>query len=233
MKIRLNRLQIKFDLLRPLEDPTAIIFRDHPSKIVSLEHWQKNIIQFEDFTAILSTRSLIITGVQRYLKASEDVESQEADIMSAIIPFAEQVEAKIQRIYPRFKLKRLDRGVLAGKIISRELAYEHHPIAESIKHMEIRDPEDNKPRIVVDQSKGFPELETVHKLHATQDMEMLRRNTFTMSQVDLSEEIDTLRQEYYRQSRDSRKEFDYQVASIMDVLQNMATRMKEIVERIR
>ena len=191
MKIRLHRLQIKFDLSRPLEDPTTIVFRDHPSKIVPLEHWSKNIIQFEDFTAILSTKSLIITGVQRYLKAAENVESQEADIMSEIMPFAEQVEEKIRRISPSFKLKRLDRGVLSGKIISRELAYEHHPIAEKVKSMRI-DAEDGKPRIIVDQSKGFPELETVHVQTATEDMEMIRKNTLTLATHDLNQAIEAI-----------------------------------------
>lgn len=192
MKIRLHRLQIKFDLSRPLEDPTAIVFRDHPSKIVPLEHWSKNIIQFEDFTAILSTKSLIITGVQRYLKAAENVEAQEADVMSEIMPFAEQVEEKIRRISPSFKLKRLDRGILSGKIISREFAYEHHPIAEKAKSMRIDAP-DGKPRIIVDQSKGFPELETVHKDTSAEDMEILRANTEVLATHDLSQAIDAIR----------------------------------------
>ena len=184
MKIRLHRLQIKFDVVNKIEDPTVIQFKDFPSKVVPLEHWSKNIIQFEDFTAILTTKSLIITGVQRYLKAAEGVETQEADALSEIIPFAEQVESRIRRILPTFRLKRLDRGVLSGKIISREFAYEHHPIAEKAKRMRIDAP-DGKPRIIVDQSKGYPELETVHRDTSTEDMEMLRKNTEILASQDL------------------------------------------------
>ena len=192
MKIRLHRLQIKFDLVQPMEDPTVITFHDHPSKIVPLEHWTKNIIQFEDFTAILTTKSLIITGVQRYLKAADNIESQEADVLSEIVPFAEQVEEKIRRIFPRFRLKRLDRGVLSGKIISREFAYEHHPIAEKARTMRI-DAEDGKPRIIVDQSKGFPELETVHRKTAAEDMEMLTRNTEILATADLGQAFQAIK----------------------------------------
>ena len=269
MKIRLHRLQIKFDLVSRIEDPSVITFRDFPSKIVPLEHWQKNIIQFEDFTAILSQKSLIITGVQRYLKAAEDVEVQEADVMSMIMPFAEQIEDKIRRLHPGFalkradplaldvdilnrdkddqfilgliregitetskilevttrernlsvsdvrerlsilakdgilkkresmagfRLKRIDRGTLVGHIITRELAFEHHPIAEKVKHMRINNEEGN-PRIIVDQSKGFPELETVDKKTATEDMEMLRRNTLTLATSDLSIALQALNQQ--------------------------------------
>ncbi len=192
LKIRAHRLQIKFDLVSPIKDPSIISFHDHPSKIVPLEHWQKNIIQFEDFMAIISTKSLIITGVQRYLKVSDNVESQEADIMSEIIPFAEQVEEKIRRLHPEFRLKRLDRGVISGKIISREYAYEHHPISEKSGQMMIRDREDNRPRIIVDKSKGFPELETVHPQHAGEDMEQLRLNTEVLATTDLREAIHAL-----------------------------------------
>ena len=189
--IRLHRLQLKFDLINSIKDPTVISFKDHPSKIVPLEHWSKNIIQFEDFTAILTTRSLIIAGVQRYLKASENIEVQESDIMSEIIPFAEQVEEKIRRIYPSFRLKRLDRGVLSGKILTREYAYEHHPIAEKAKSMRI-DAEDGKPRIIVDQSKGFPELETVHNGTAAEDMDMLARNTELLASTNLTDALKAL-----------------------------------------
>ena len=186
-QIRLHRLQVKFDLLNPIKDPSIISFKDHPSKIVPLTHWMKNIIEFEDFTAIISTKSLIISGVQRYIKITEDLESREASILSAIIPLAEQIEEKIRKHQPQFKLKRLDRGILSGSILSREYAYEHHPIAEKIGKMEIKDPEDNKPRIIVDKSKGFPELETVHKDHAAEDMELLRKNTWTLARTDLGE----------------------------------------------
>ena len=198
-RIRLHRLQIKFDLVNSVPDPTVIQFKDYPSEVVHMgpkknPTWSKNIIQFEDFTAILSTKSLIISGVQRYLEISSDVQVQEADIMAQIVPFAEQLEARIQRSFKFFKLKRLDRGMLSGKIISHELAFEHHPIAEKVKHMRI-DNEEGNPRIIVDQSKGFPELETVDKKTATEDMEMLRRNTLTLATSDLSIALQALNQQ--------------------------------------
>ena len=188
-QIRLHRLQVKFDLLNPIKDPSIISYKDHPSKIVPLTHWMKNIIEFEDFTAIISTKSLIISGVQRYIKISENLESKEASILSAIVPLAEQIEEKVRRSQPKFKLKRLAQGVLQGRILSREYAYEHHPIAEKVKKMEIKDSEDGKPRIIVDQSKGFPELETVHKEYAAEDMNKIKNNTLFMARYDLEDVI--------------------------------------------
>ena len=191
--IRLHRRQIKFDLVNAVSNPEVISFKDHPSKIVHMgprdaPTWDKNIIQFENFTAVLTTKSLIITGIQRYLKSSENIEVQEADVMAEVMPFAEQVEEKIRRIHKDFRLKRVDRGTLSGKIISREFAYEHHPIAETAKHMRI-DADDGKPRIIVDQSKGYPELETVHKETSAEDMETLRKNTKILATNSLEDAL--------------------------------------------
>ena len=80
---------------------------------------------------------------------------------------------------------------VSGKIISHELAFEHHPIAEKIKRMRIDGPE-GKPRIIVDQSKGFPELETVDKETAGEDMEKLRANTKILATTDLQETFNIL-----------------------------------------
>ena len=112
-KIRLHRLQVKYDLVNPVKDPRVISFRDHPSKIVPMgpkgsAHWNKNIIQFEDFTCIISTKSIIIAGIQRYLTMHDNIESQEAAVLSEISPFVEQVEKKIRRMEPGFQILRKD-----------------------------------------------------------------------------------------------------------------------------
>jgi hypothetical protein len=112
-KIRLHRLQVKYDLVNPVKDPRVISFRDHPSKIVPMgpkgsAHWNKNIIQFEDFTCIISTKSIIIAGIQRYLTMHDNIESQEAAVLSEISPFVEQVEEKIRRMEPGFQILRKD-----------------------------------------------------------------------------------------------------------------------------
>ena len=239
LQIRLHRLQIKYDLLNPISDPSVIQFSDYPSEFVKMNNWTKNIISFQDFTVIVSTKSIIITGLQLESDIFQDVEMTEANILSSIQPLVLSLEEKIHRFNPRFKLKRLANNVLSGHIISREWAYEHHPIAEAIKHMEIRDPTDNKPRVIVDQSHGFPELETVHKDFSTQDMEILRKNTWTLSQKDLNTEITSLqttledvKQAYSKEFIDTRKEFNYQVSTVMDVIQNMAATMEKIVARI-
>jgi len=189
LQIRVHRLQVKYDLVEPMKDPAVIHFSDHPSKIVPLEHWSKNIIEFEDYSIIISTRSMIITGIQRELDIEESVESQYATLLEKISPIAEEAEARIRRVNSHFRLKRLDRGILSGKILSTELAYEHHPIAQKSGPMIINDQEDKKPRIIVDQSKGFPELETVHPLHSVDDMELLRKNTEALAKYDLNDVV--------------------------------------------
>lgn len=235
LQIRLHRLQIKYDLLNPISDPSVIQFSDYPSEFVKMNNWTKNIISFQDFTVIVSTKSIIITGLQLESDIFQDVEMTEANILASIQPLVQSLEEKIHRFNPHFKLKRLANNVLSGHIISREWAYEHHPIAEAIGHMEIRDPGDNKPRVIVDQSNGFPELETVHKDYSTQDMELLRKNTWRLSQIDLDQEISTIqtsledfKKTYMSTLEDSRKEFNYQNSTIMDILQNMVTQMSKI-----
>ncbi len=235
LQIRLHRLQIKYDLLNPISDPSVIQFSDYPSEFVKMNNWTKNIISFQDFTVIVSTKSIIITGLQLESDIFQDVEMTEANILASIQPLVQSLEEKIHRFNPHFKLKRLANNVLSGHIISREWAYEHHPIAEAIGHMEIRDPGDNKPRVIVDQSNGFPELETVHKDYSTQDMELLRKNTWRLSQKDLDQEISTIqtsledfKKTYMSTLEDSRKEFNYQNSTIMDILQNMVTQMSKI-----
>ena len=47
-------------------------------------HWNKNIIQFEDFTTIITTRSIIIAGIQRYLDMDENIEVQEAKVLEEL-----------------------------------------------------------------------------------------------------------------------------------------------------
>ena len=269
MKIRLHRLQLKYDLVSTVKDPRVISFRDHPSKIVPMgprdsPHWNKNIIQFEDFTAIISTRSIIIAGIQRYLDMGENIEAQEAKVLEEIAPFVEQVEEKIRRIEPGFQIlrknlndtisldsydlnpleraaydliregkqsmrdihealkekghdismgklhltlmaladkglllpvgtpegfqvKRLDRGVLSGRILAREYAFEHDPIAVKLKHMRI-DNDRGKPRIIVDQSKG-PEMEMVDEETSPQDAEQYRKNVNVLATADLRDAI--------------------------------------------
>ena len=235
LQIRLHRLQIKYDILNPISDPSVIQFSDYPSEFVKLKNWTKNIISFQDFTVILSTKSIIITGLQLESDIFQDVEMTEANILASIQPLVLGLEEKIHRFNPHFKLQRLANNVLSGHIISREWAYEHHPIAEAIKHMEIRDPDDNKPRVIVDQSHGFPELETVHKDFSTQDMEILRKNTWTLSQKDLDKEISSIqtsmedfRNTYMETTESARKEFSFQTTTIMDVLQNMAAQMSKL-----
>ena len=258
IKIRLHRLQVKFDLVNPIKDPAVIKFHDFPSKIVPLEHWSKNIVSFENFTAIISTKSLIITGVQKYLNMSEDIQAQEAKALEEIMPFAEQVEEKIRNAnllnhfyipgrsdksmtcrfcnseiqksklkvhaasqhhshidaYTGFRLKRIDRGILMGKIISREIAFEHHPIAELAKHMRI-DNDKGKPRIIVDQSMG-PELEVTDRDLSPTDAEQLRKNTLTLAISDLNETFN----EIARQASVTQDQMS-QVVSVLGTISNI------------
>lgn len=57
--------------------------------------------------------------------------------------------------------------------------------------MRIDGPE-GKPRIIVDQSKGFPELETVDRNTASEDMEKLRQNTKILATTDLKDALNII-----------------------------------------
>ncbi len=186
-EIRLHRLQIKYDLINKI-NPAIIYFNDFPSKIIDMNNWNKNIISFEDFTVILSNKSMIITGIQRNIKSEGKLESIIADILSGVSPLALQIEEKIRKKEKDFKLKRIDNGILSGRIINIELAYEHHAIAElaSKNNYNINVNNNGKVEIWSDKSKGFPELETGGD-KAIKNMELLNENTKFLSRYKLED----------------------------------------------
>ena len=186
-EIRLHRLQIKYDLVNKI-NPAIIYFNDFPSKIIDMNNWNKNIISFEDFTVILSNKSMIITGIQRNIKSEGKLESIIADILSSISPLALQIEEKIRKKEKKFKLKRIDNGILSGHIINIELAYEHHVIAEmaSKNNYNINVDNNGKVEIWSDKSKGFPELETGGD-KAIKNMDLLNENTKFLSRYKLED----------------------------------------------
>ena len=54
LQIRLHRLQIKYDLLNPISDPSVIQFADYPSEFVKMQNWTKNIISFQDLNIFVN-----------------------------------------------------------------------------------------------------------------------------------------------------------------------------------
>lgn len=99
----------------------------------------------------------------------------EIEAIKLINPIAEYLETKIRKIYPSFKLKRLDNNTLALAIPTRQIAVVNDILAQKIyslgKKFSIKDIEDGDERVWVDVSTGHehPEIEFGHKKKGYQD----------------------------------------------------------------
>jgi hypothetical protein len=121
----------------------------------------------------LTTSNLII--YIPHIKASFPNSEIDLEIESVrlINPIAEALEAKIRKICHSFKLKRPDNNTLAPAISTRHLAIVNDILALKIKSsgkkFSIKDIEDGKERVWVDNSTGTPELEFGHARKGYED----------------------------------------------------------------
>jgi hypothetical protein len=179
-KLRSHGLLLKYPLKNKLPNnvSSVVTFLDHPIRVSHMNHWEKVSVFFQNFTVVLSPTSIILGGMEYISGTHDNIEAAEADILSQVNKLALEIEPIFQRRIPGFSLARISRGILANKILNKEWAYEHHPIGEKFaqqgERLLIRDREDGKRRVIVDLSKGFPEVETVHPAFSGEDMERVR-----------------------------------------------------------
>ncbi len=178
---RLHALQVKYLLKEPL-DPDSLLklasFRGFPVKSRPLRNHTDYIVNFQDFRAIITSRSIIIAGLQLELSLTESTYDLLFGAFQKVDLFIEQVEAKLQATIPRLKIRRNDRGILSGEIIRLEIAHTRDIIAKNVlrdgEAFHLIDPETERPRVLVDNSKGVPEFEFVQASTAVEDNEKLR-----------------------------------------------------------
>ncbi|MCL5782536.1 MAG: hypothetical protein M1476_01330 [Candidatus Thermoplasmatota archaeon] len=178
---RLHALQVKYLLKEPL-DPDSLLkltsFKGFPVRPRPLKNHTDYIVHFQDFRAIITSRSIIIAGLQLELSLAESTYDLLFGAFQQVDLFIEQVEKKLQATIPRLKVLRNDRGILSGEIIRLEIAHTRDIIAKHVLRdgaiLRLTDPGTGKPRVIVDNSKGVPEFEFIQASTAVEDNEKLR-----------------------------------------------------------
>jgi hypothetical protein len=190
--LRMHRIQVKYYLrehLTPKEPGLLIRYTDIP--FVERQGFKNHndilIANFQDLSIILSPRSVIVSGITVSMPLNSPkttYDMLETALLMKIQPGIEDLEFKIMKRYPRFRILRNARGFMAGEIVQNEIAVEHDAIAERVEisgnNIMIRDKEDLKARVISDKSKGYPELEFVHNQHSIEDAQTYKefRNNF-------------------------------------------------------
>lgn len=240
---RLHRLQFKIPFIQALKstDIHLIKLKDHPVKIRELWNHNDLIVQFQDFTCTMTTRALKITGIQIRMPYEEVEDPQELLDKAAQIfmPEIEHLEAFFKRYYP-IRLKRISNNAFDVKLVIGELAIEQDELAvhvdtiskETGQKLKIYDPEDGRLSMIVDKSKGPPEIESVHKRKFMDNMEIYQSfltdlisgkfyqglNALTEGITSLeasSKKIMDLHSEGYRQHDD-------RINQVMDLIEKLA-----------
>ena len=139
--LRMHRMQVKYYLrehLTPKEPGLLIRYTDIP--FVERQGFRNHndilIANFQDLSIILSPRSVIISGITVSMPLNSPkttYDMLETALLMKIQPGIEDLEFKIMKRYPRFRILRNARGFMAGEIIQNEIAVEHDAIAENVK----------------------------------------------------------------------------------------------------
>lgn len=205
-KIRMHRVILKYQLKDRLPKDFyshMVTFRDYPVKTKELTNHKVVLVDLQDFNALVTGTSLIISGLQVPLSAARSIEEQAIEVLASLQDEVEKVENRLHEVIPSLKIRRLDKNVLDGKIMSMEFAFENHPVSEFLEsrnhHLLSKYPADGKLRIITDKSNGSGELETVHPALSLQDMENLRKGTAFMAEHDLEQIITQMLSEIQRE----------------------------------
>ncbi len=183
---RLHALQFKIpfvEAFRP-ESIHLIQFKDHPTRLRTLNNHSDLIVEFQNFICTITTRALKISGIQIRLPY-EDVEDPEILLDKAkdvFMPEVENLEMLFRKHFPRLRFRRLANNVIDVRVVKGELALEQDLLAmkvgdiqkETGEKLRVYDPEDGKLSEIVDFSMGPPEFESVHPKKFIDNMQIYK-----------------------------------------------------------
>lgn len=243
---RLHALQFKIPLVEAFspESIHLIQFKDHPTKLRTLNNHADLIVDFQNFTATMTTRALKISGIQIRLPY-DDVE--DPDILldkarDAFLPEIENLEMLFHKHFPRFRFRRLANNVIDAKVIKGELALEQDLLAmkvgaiqkETGEKLKIYDPEDGKLSEIVDFSMGpdVPEFESVHPAKFLDNMRVYKAFLEDLNSGKFYERFESIQKVQEEQqailkktqeiSIDNIKRTDESVSQVIDLIQKMS-----------
>lgn len=159
--IRLNNIVVKYRLKDNLSssEPIRIMrMAGILSGFNKLNNHDDALFVYNEIHGKLTTSSLMIYIPESRFKLSNKKVDLDLEVFKISIPIALDLEQKIKKVYPSFKLLREDRNTLSAPI-RLEIAIVNDPIAQKLnRHKDII--KSDKTRLVwIDKSTGEPELE--------------------------------------------------------------------------
>ena len=183
------------DPLSPNEPPRLFSLSGIPPQSIALNNNSQAQIAIGNITARLTTKQLELFTSDLYTDNRTLSIEVESALKRKFDALALNLEAKLQKV-ASFKLLRIDKDTLNSPIISQHWAEEHHPLAEASSESPLilaHSPIDGKPRLGLDQSKGFREAETYHSRTADTDKDTLDKQFNAI----LDGKINLLDMDYY------------------------------------
>ncbi len=252
---RLHALQFKIPLKDPIpsESIHLVQFKDHPTRLRNLQNHSDLIVDFQDFTCTLSTRALKITGIQIRLpyEAVEDPEILLEKATQTFMPEIENLESIFRKHFPKLKLRRLANNTIDVKVIKGELALEADTLAVKVgdiqkktgEKLKVYDPEDNKLSMIVDFSKGPPELEGVHPKRFIENMQIYKGFLEDLTsgkfykRFEAIQEVQEEQQQILKKTQELHKELttrtDESLGQVIDLIQKMSVQFYSSLEEMR
>jgi DNA-binding transcriptional ArsR family regulator len=174
----------KFGVAYPLKDkltmhtPSYLLTHAGISaKPVPLKNNNQAYFSTGKITARLTNSTLLIYTADLYTDNRTPSIEIESKIKQEFDALALSIEEKLNEI-TTFKLRRIDKDILASYITTQHWAEEHHALAEASKENHLilaKNKQDGNDRLGIDRSKGFRELETYHSKTADIDKDLLDR----------------------------------------------------------
>lgn len=250
---RLHALQFKIPLVEALraEDIHLIQFRDHPTKLRNLKNHSDLIVEFQNFTVTLSTRSIKITGIEvRTPYEEEEPETLLEKAKEIFSPEIENIEMILRKKFPRVRLRRLARGVIDINVVKGELALENDDLAVKVgdiqkktnQKLKVYDPEDGVLSEIVDFSNGPPEFEGVHPKKFIDHMTIyknflddLNSGKFyqTIGQiVESQKQMQEAQERILEIHKDGFKQHDERINQVLDVVERLAVSINSTIQNL-
>ncbi len=242
---RLHALQFKIPLVEAFspESIHLIQFRDHGTRLRNLNNHADLLIEFQDFNVTLTTRAIKITGIEVRLPY-EEVEDPSILLEKArdiFMPEILNIEMLLRKHFPRLHLRRLAKDILDVEVVKGELALENDELAVKVGDIQkktrnkltVNDPQDGKPAMIVDFSKGPPELETIHSEKFIDHMQiykgwledLISGKFYTMIH-DLVESQKQSIQIQEQQARIQKKQEDIQASAFVQVDERLGEQLR-------
>ncbi len=183
---RLHNFQVKYALKSTVDEQARLFIAKAKEfgtpRLRKLKHHTDVIIDWDDITFIITTKSLIVTDIEESAPQGTSTYDLIFSCFQKADSVVTEIEAKLRRRSPWFSLVREgQKNILKGEIIKIELAHTHDIIAEHVERVDnasrfiVYRPGTTEPDVLVDHSHDKLEFEFVNKKTAIEYNEQYRQ----------------------------------------------------------